>query len=352
MKALVCYDKGVYRFEPDYPEPETGIYGIKIKVEGCGICAGDVKAYNGAEMYWGNEIMPPHVKVPCIPGHEFIGHIVEIGPEADCDFKIGDRVSADPILPCGKCRFCMTGQYWMCQDQAVFGFRYYVNGGMAEYMVLPKGSLVHKIPDDIAIERIVLAEPFSCSKHAVDKANLGSDDVVAISGAGTLGLGMVAIAKRRTPKHLIAIDMFDERLEKAKELGADIVINPSRQNLDEIIRELTDGYGCDVYIEAAGHPSSVVQGLQIIRKLGTFIEFGVFGAPTNVDWTIIGNRKELNLFGAHLGPYCFPPVIDWIADGSLPTDGIVTHIYALEDWQEAFKMADGNREAIKVMIRP
>ena len=98
--------------------------------------------------------------------------------------------------------------------------------------------------------------------------------------------------------------MMDERLEKALEFGADIVINPGKEDAIQKIMDLTDGYGCDIYIEATGHPSSVVQGLQMVRKLGTFVEFGVFAQSTTVDWTLIGDNKELNVLGSHLSPYC------------------------------------------------
>ena len=99
--------------------------------------------------------------------------------------------------------------------------------------------------------------------------------------------------------------MADNRLEKAREFGADITINPGREDVVQRILDMTDGYGCDIYIEATGHPSSVVQGLKMIRKLRRFVEFSVFGEPTTVDWSIIGDRKELDLLGSHLSPYCY-----------------------------------------------
>jgi threonine dehydrogenase-like Zn-dependent dehydrogenase len=116
---------------------------------------------------------------------------------------------------------------------------------------------------------------------------------------------------------------------------------------------MTDGYGCDIYIEATGHVNSVRQGLEMIRKMGTFVEFSVFGEPATVDWSIIGDRKELNIFGAHLSPYSYPSVIKWIKDGSLPTNGVVSHKFALEDWKQAFDMAaTGADNSLKVAIIP
>jgi threonine dehydrogenase-like Zn-dependent dehydrogenase len=121
--------------------------------------------------------------------------------------------------------------------------------------------------------------------------------------------------------------------------------------IDEI-RRLTDGYGCDVYIEVTGHPAAVGQGLHMIRGLGTFVEFSVMREPVTADWTIIGDTKELSVHGAHLGPYCYPLAIDMLVRGNVPTDAIVTHQISLEDYQEGLKLASSGTESIKVMLIP
>ena len=347
MKALVAYSKDDYRLVNDFPVPECGDYDILIKTEACGICAGDLKCMHGAERFWGNEEEPSWVRPPFIPGHEFLGFIVKMGKNVR-GYEIGDRITADQIVPCGECKFCKSGRYWMCEPHATFGFQKENNGGMAEYVRYPKTAVLHKVPKDMPLERALLIEPFSCSKHCVDRAQIKSDDVVVISGAGTLGLGMITYASRLNPEKLIVLDMKDERLEKALEFGADIVINPGKEDAIQKIMDLTDGYGCDIYIEATGHPSSVVQGLQMVRKLGTFVEFGVFAQSTTVDWTLIGDNKELNVLGSHLSPYCYPYVIENIANGILKTDGVVGHCFKLEDWEKAFDYATGKYGDLKI----
>lgn len=351
MTALMAYTPGDYRLETDVPVPRAGEGDIIIKVEACGVCAGDVKAEHGAESFWGSDSQPAWIKAPMIPGHEFIGHIVEIG-EGVKGFEIGDRVVSDQIVPCWECKFCKTGHYWMCEKHDIYGFQNNVNGGMAEYMKLPKGALVYKVPKDMPLESAVLIEPYGCSKHAVDRGSISNEDVVVISGAGTLGLGMVGAAALKNPKTLVVLDMKDDRLELAKKFGADVVINPGKEDAVQKIKDMTDGYGCDVYIEATGHPSSVIQGLSMIRKLGRFVEFSVFSGETTVDWSIIGDRKELDILGAHLSPYCFEPVIDWIGSGKLPTEGVVTHQYPLEKWEEAFETAGKGDGSLKVILKP
>ena len=349
MKALVAYSKDDYRLETEYPTPVCGPDDVIIRTEACGICAGDLKCKHGAAMFWGGGIQPAYVNPPFIPGHEFIGEALEIGENVR-GIKIGDRLAADQIVPCGECRFCKTGKYWMCQPHKIFGFFGEVNGGMAEFVKLPKGSVLHQVPTDMPVRDALLIEPYSCSKHCVDRASIGSEDIVVLAGAGTLGLGMVTYARTRNPKNLIVLDLIDSRLAKAKEFGADIVWNPLKTNVVDVIMAITDGYGCDIYIEATGNPDSVGQGMQMIRKLGRFVEFSVFGAPAVLDWSIIGDRKELDVLGSHLSPYCYPFVIDSIYHGKLKTNGVVSSMFPIDEWEKAFDHATGAYGDIKTAI--
>lgn len=349
MKALIAYGKSDYKLELNYPTPACGPDDIIIKTEGCGICAGDLKCYHGASRFWGDENSESWVKPPFIPGHEFLGRIVEMGENVK-GFQMGDRITADQIVPCGECKFCKSGRYWMCQPHATFGFQKTNNGGMAEYVRYPKTAVISRVPDDLPLEKALLIEPYGCSKHAVDRAQITNEDVVVISGAGTLGLGMVTYARMKNPARLIVLDMIDNRLEKAKEFGADIVMNPGQEDVVKKILDMTEGYGCDIYIEATGHPSSVIQGLNMIRKMGRFVEFSVFGDATTVDWSIIGDAKELDILGSHLSPYCYPFVIENIRNGNLKTDGVVSKTFPIEEWETAFDHATGKYGDFKVAL--
>lgn len=355
MLAVVCHAPKDYRLER-VKRPAAGPNEVVIKVASCGICAGDCKCYGGAARFWGDaeKNKPSYVKPPVIPGHEFWGHVVEVGEGAEehHGVKLGDRVIAEQIVPCGKCRYCKTGYRWMCEVHDVYGFqRDVAEGGMADYMRLSKRAIIHHIPESISFEDAAITEPLSCAIHAVNRGNIELDDVVVIAGAGTLGLLMAQVAHLKTPKKLIVIDMVDERLALAKKFGADVVINPGKEDAEAIIRSLTDGYGCDVYIETTGAPIGVVQGLNMIRKLGRFVEFSVFGKDTTVDWSIIGEEKELDLRGAHLSADCYPIAIDLLARGLVSATGIVTHTFFLSEWDKAIKVAD-SMESIKVLLKP
>ena len=219
---------------------------------------------------------------------------------------------------------------------------------MAEYVRINKTGLVYKVPKDLDIKKAILIEPYACAKHCMDRAQVTYDDVVVISGAGTLGMGMLGAAKLCNPKKLIVLDLKKERLDMALKFGADLVFNPAECDVVEEIKKLTDGYGCDIYVEATGAAPSVLQGLDMIRKLGRFVEFSVFGSQTTCDWSIIGDSKELDLLGAHLSPYCFPTVIDWISEGKLPIEGVADDSYKLEDWEKAFDNAGKGIGSLKL----
>jgi L-iditol 2-dehydrogenase len=305
-------------------------------------------------MFWGGNGAAPWVKAPVVPGHEFFGYVEELGEGAAEHFGVakGDRVIAEQIVPCERCRYCRSGKYWMCEVHNIFGFqREVADGGMAQYMRIPPTAIVHRIPSELPLEDAAIIEPLACAIHAVNRADIQLDDVTVIAGCGPIGLMMVQVAKLKTPKKLVAIDMVDERLALARRYGADVTINPGREDALATIRRLTNGYGCDVYIEATGAPAGAVQGLELIRKLGRFVEFSVFGKDTTADWSIIGDRKELDVRGAHLGPYCYPIAIDLLARGLVTSKGIVTHDYPLERWDEAIAVAN-SLDSIKVLMKP
>ena len=350
MTAVVCHGPKDYRVQT-IARPVARPREMVIRIGACGICASDCKCWSGAKMFWGAN---PWVKAPVVPGHEFFGYVETLGEGAGEHFgvAVGDRVIAEQIVPCDRCRYCRSGQYWMCEVHNIFGFqREVADGGMAQFMRIPPTARVHRIPPAMSLEDAAIIEPLACAIHAVNRGDIQLDDVVVIAGAGPIGLMMVQVAHLKTPRKLVVIDMVPERLALAEQYGADVVVNPKEQDAVRVVKDMTDGYGCDVYIEATGATGGVVQGLDMIRKLGRFVEFSVFGHDTEVDWSIIGDRKELDVRGAHLGPYCYPIAIDLLSRGLVTSKGIVTHDYTLEDWDDAIVMAN-SLDSIKVLLKP
>jgi threonine dehydrogenase-like Zn-dependent dehydrogenase len=353
MNAVICHGPENYQLET-VAVPRPGPGEVLVKVDAVGICASDLKCYHGASKFWGDENRPAWAETEVIPGHEFCGTVVELDEAASQHWGIavGDRVVAEQIVPCWECRYCLRGQYWMCQPHDMFGFKRRNPGGMAEYMIYSTKSLVHKVSADLPPHHAAFAEPLACSLHAVERAGIQFNDTVVVAGCGPIGLGMVAGARAKSPAHVIALDMAPEKLELALECGADIVINIAEEDAVARVKELTDGYGADVYLEGTGHPSAVPQGLNLLRKLGTYVEYGVFGSDVTVDWSIISDDKELDVLGAHLGPYCWPAAIRMIESGILPMDKICTHQLPLADFQQGLDLVASGKESIKVSLIP
>ena len=352
MMAIRTYGPRDYRLE-EVPVPKPGAGELLIEVGACGICASDMKCWLGGELFWGPGGAGGYVEGPCTAGHEYAGRIVAMGEGAGAkhDVSLGDRVVAEQIVPCEQCRFCKSGEYWMCTRHHIFGFKHQTNGGMARYNLFPAQALVHKVPESLSEGEAAYIEPAACAWHAVDRGEIEAGDTVVICGVGNIGLCMLQIAKLSGPRQLIALDSKPYRLELAKSLGADVVIDVTREDAVQRVRDLTDGYGCDVYIEASGNPAGIGQGLQMIRRLGTFVEFSVFNEPATINWTIIGDTKELNIHGSHLGPYCYPKTIAAIADGSVNVKPLIAEAYPLTSFAEAME-ASLSGGVLKNLVTP
>jgi erythritol/L-threitol dehydrogenase len=354
MRSIICHGPEDYRLE-EIPVPRVDPGEVLVRVQGAGICAGDSKCFYGAPLFWGDEHRTGYCQPPITPGHEFVGEVVALGEGAaeKYNLALGDLAISEQIVPCWECRFCKRGQYWMCDGKHdVYGFRQRTPGAMAEYMRFPADAINHKVPTALSTRQAVYIEPLACAIHAVQRGNIELGDTVVVAGCGPLGLGMVAAARLKNPGLLIALDLKPNRLEVARKAGADLTLNPQEVDVVAEVKKLTGGYGCDIYIEATGDPSGVVQGLLMIRRLGTMVQFSVFSQPVQVDWTIIGDTKELNIHGSHLGPYCYPLAIDMLLKGQVPAEDIVTHAMPLEQYGEAFNMVHEANSSIKVMLQP
>lgn len=350
MKAVVTYAPGDNRYE-ECPVPELEEGEVLLKVEGCGICAGDLKAYHGGIRVWGTSEKDRYIEAPCIPGHEFFGEVAQVKGSVP-DIQVGDRVCAEQVIPCGECEFCRNGQYWMCTRSAVFGFKKYGNGGFAQYVKLPKTSIKHKLPADLTKEQCVLVEPIACGMHALEQAQIRHEDVVVIAGLGAIGLSMCNMASLALPKLVIGLEVRDGRADMAKSFGADVVLNPAKCSVEEEIKKLTGGLGCDVYIEASGSPKSVSQGMGALRNKGRYVQMGVLSDYVTADWNIIGDGKELTIIGSHLSAKVYPAVIRGIRKGHIKTDGLISHRFKLEDWKAAYETAEKSPDAVKIMLEP
>ncbi|QNM04906.1 alcohol dehydrogenase catalytic domain-containing protein [Qiania dongpingensis] len=353
MKAVMAYGRNDYAFLEDAPVPQIeNPDDIILKIDACGICGSDVMWYQGADSFWGNEKEKGPMEPPVIPGHEYTGTIVAMGAgAASKGYALGERVVADMIKFCGECFYCKRGEYNMCENQRNFGHQSDVNGAFAEYMRIPEGTVVYRLPADMPLDKAVLIEPFCCAMHGVERARITKEDLVVISGMGCIGLAMVSIARKYEPRMIVGLEMNPARMELAKKFGCDLVLNPKETDVVKRVKELTEGRGCDVYLEVAAHPSSVYQGLDMIRKKGRFVQFSALPEEITYDWTIIGDRKELDIYGSYTSCHCFEKVIQGLYDGSLKSEGMITHRYSLDRFFEAVeKAARKEPDVIKIVM--
>jgi len=354
MKALKIFGPNDIRLE-NICVPHINEEEILLKVKATGICAGDIKILDGAQMFWGGGVLPKWVDEPVTLGHEFSGEVVAIGDQAAerTQLSIGDLAVAEQIIPCNACEYCKTGQHWMCREQTIYGSKKNTaEGSMAEYMKLYSNSIVHKIPQGIPDNHLAMIEPLSCAVHTIERAHIQFGDIVVIAGLGPIGLCKLQLAKLKNPRMLIGIDLHEKRLKLGREYGADYVFNPNESDVVEEVKKLSSEYGCDVYIHCSGHSEGVKQGLRMLRNHGTYVEFSVFMNDTTVDWSIIGDRKELDIKGSHIsGLKGYQIAIDMLAKGHIDVSKIVTHEFILEEYKEAFKISKEGKESIKVVLK-
>lgn len=235
---------------------------VIIKVKVAGICGSDISKYSKTGPHMVGEIL----------GHEFSGEVAQVGKEVR-SFKIGDRVAVCPAMPCFECDECKKGLYSRCNNVAIIGNKE-LGGCFAEYTKVKERNLI-KIPDEISYETAAALEPVCIAGHGLFRSEAKVGDTVVVLGTGPIGLFSIQWAKIFGSTKIIAVDVFDEKLDLAKELGADICINAKEKNIVEEIKRLTDGDGADIVIESAGTPLTCGQVLLLAKKGGTVLYAGV-----------------------------------------------------------------------------
>ncbi len=349
-KGVVIHGKEDFRYEEiEIQNPGEG--EVLVEIESCGICAADPKIYYGTAYF----AQAAYNNAPIVAGHEFMGRVVKLGPGAGNKhgIKVGDRAIAENIVPCGQCYWCKRGEYNLCDPHAVFGIVGY-NGGWARHMLYPPKSLVHKVPENVSWSDAAVIEPLACALHGVNRAKIQFGETVVVLGCGPIGMFMLQGAKLKNPRQVIAVDLDDHRLEIAKDLGADMVINPGNEDAVEKVKSVTEeGIGCDVVLEAAGSNKSVKAGIDMLRRGGRLMEFSVFAEEVSFDWSIISDIKELEIIGGHLGFHTYKPAIDFMSRGLITSRGIASEPYPLEDFKKAIDISKGRKHgSIKVLMQP
>ena len=336
MKAIVIPNPNQIEIR-EIPMPQVKEGEALLKVKYVGICGADVASFTGNQ---------PFTTYPRIPGHEFSAEIVTI-PENDKGLKAGDIVTCNPYFNCGTCYSCERGLVNCCTDNQTMGVQR--DGAFCEYISMP----VERIYDGkgLSAQELALIEPFSISQHAISRSMIKETDNVLVIGAGPIGLFALIAAKQKCKKIVVA-DVLDNRLELAKEYGADAVVNTKNQSLEEFAKEFTKGNGFDVCIEACGAPETFLGCIDNAAFGANIILIGNGKRETSFVHSVI-LKKELNIFGSRNAlKDDFINNIALVKDQKADVMKMVSGVYDMADALDAFKaLANNDGTLAKLLIK-
>jgi len=343
LKALI-YTKP-YCFEySDFPDPAVGDDEVLISVKACGICGSDVHGFTGKT---GRRIPP------LIMGHEAAGIVEETG-ESVKGFEKGDRVCFDSTVYCNKCQPCRKGLYNRCEKRQVLGVstqEFKRHGAFAEYVAVP-WWIVSKIPENMSFTQAALLEPVSIGTHAANRAPISSNDTVVVIGAGTIGLFILQAARLIGAAKVIVSDINEFRLDVARKLGADKVVNPLKSDLRETILKETKNRGADVTFEAVGYAQTFLDGVSITKTGGHLVAVG------NLEKTAEFNlqelvARELTFTGSYASSGEFSDCVDLVASGKINVEPLISDVLPLKDGPGAFeRLLKAEENLLKIVLEP
>ena len=342
MKVAVMLGIGKMGFEErDIPQPKDD--EVLVKLEYVGICGSDLHYYESGAI--GDYVVKP----PFVLGHEPGGTVVEVGKNVT-HLKVGDRVALEPGKTCGHCEFCRTGRYNLCPD-VVFFATPPVDGVFQEY-VAHEAGLCFTLPDNVSTMEGALIEPLAVGFHAARQGGAQAGQTAVVTGAGCIGLVSMMALKAMGVSKVYSVDVMDKRLDKALELGADGVINGSKEDAVKKVLELTGGMGCDLVIETAGTEITTRQAVQMTKKGATIVLVG-YSKTGEIKMPIsLALDKELTFKTVFRYRHIYPMAIDAVASGKVNLKGIVTNEFALDDIQEAMDQSVNNKaDIVKAVVK-
>ncbi|MBM3457170.1 MAG: galactitol-1-phosphate 5-dehydrogenase [Armatimonadetes bacterium] len=328
----------------DFPDPTCGDDDVLIRVRACGICGSDVHGYDGGS---GRRIPP------LIMGHEAAGEVAATGRNVT-DLKIGERVTFDSTVYCGKCWFCRRGQINLCEARNVVGVscaEYRRHGAFAEYLTVPR-HIVYRLPDSFPFEHAALIESVSIAFHAVHRTPIQLGDTAVVVGTGMIGLLVVQSLKLRGVGRIIAVDIDDFKLERARELGADVGLNSRKLDVAAAVAELTEGRGADVGLEVVGATASLQTALSALRKGGSLTLVGNLTQMAELPLQAVVTR-EISLNGTCGSSGEYPACIQAMASGAVRVSPLITALAPLEEGPSWFDRLYSHEPGLmKVVLQP
>jgi L-iditol 2-dehydrogenase len=328
----------------DVPQPAVGPDDVLIRVKACGICGSDIHGMDGSS---GRRIPP------VIMGHEAAGTVVEVGADV-AGWKVGERVTFDSTIYCGKCYFCRRGEINLCDNRRVLGVscaEYRQNGAFAEYVAVPQ-RILYRLPEGLSFARASMTEPVSVAVHAVERTPVSLNDTAVVAGAGMIGLLVIQALRARGCGRIIAIDLDAGRLDLARRLGADVGLKSDAVDAVAEVLELTGGRGADVAFEVVGITPTLKLATQSLRKGGALTLIGNLAPTTELLQQVVVTR-ELTVYGSCASRGEYPACLDLITRGSIDVDPIISAVVPLADGAAWFeRLYRGEPGLMKVILTP
>lgn len=308
---------------------------VLVKVKRVGICGTDMHIYHGTN---------PLATLPRVVGHEVAGEVVAVGKEVD-KLKKGDHVVVEPISYCGSCYACRKGRSNVCSNLSVFGV--HEDGGLREYIVLSEKQL-HLVNKSLSWDDIVLAEPYTIGAQATWRGNVEKGDSVLIQGAGPIGICILKLAKMKGASVMMT-DLNEERLQFAKESGADVVVHAGREDVRTRVKEWTNKEGVNIVIDAVCLPSTFELSVDVVSQAGNIVVLGFDERPASIPQLPI-TKKEVTITGSRLQTNQFSTIVQYLNEGKLSHNGLITHKFPLSRVQEAFDFIENHPEQVRKAV--
>jgi L-iditol 2-dehydrogenase len=343
MKALLLTEYKKLEFV-DFPEPEIGPHDLLVRVRACGICGSDIHGYDGST---GRRVPP------LIMGHEAAGDIVAAG-SAVTDMKAGERITFDSMISCGNCHFCNRGQINLCDHRQVLGVspgEYRRHGAFAEFVAIPR-RIAFRLPEGLKYEHAAMIEPVSVVVHAAGLAKVHLGDTAVVVGTGMIGLLAVQALRAAGYGRIIAVDLEDQKLALAKQLGADDILNPKNCDAAKEIYAMTGGIGADLAMECVGATSPVKTAINSVRKGGTVTLVGNLSPTIEFPLQPVVTR-EIAVLGSCASSGEYPACLDLLARGAIKVEPIISAKAPLSEGASWFdRLYKNDPSLMKVLLEP
>ncbi|MCR4656677.1 MAG: zinc-dependent alcohol dehydrogenase family protein [Lachnospiraceae bacterium] len=325
----------------EIPERELLKDEVLVKVAACGICGTDVHIFHGDK--GSAEVNPP-----VILGHELSGTVEQTG-RGVTSVRVGDHVTVDPNIYCGKCHYCKIGKKQQCTGLEAIGVT--MNGGFADYCYVPE-TQCHVLPPQVSLRAGAMAEPLACCLHGTDLAGIRAGDSVCVIGGGAIGLMMVQLAKLSGAASVILSEPVEMRRKIGLDVGADYAVDPLDKPIGKQIEDILSAKGADVVIECAGNTAATKQAFEAADDGGTVLLFSVPKAGSSYSLSLEQVfQKELKIIGSRINPDTHGRAVALINSGKVSFDKLITHSYKIGQLREAIIKQTEN-DSIKVVIEP